>query len=66
MAENLGQNVTYTIKGDTLTMTVDLSQDNGLSGTGKSHGIATTHGNQTIVHNGAVVKVGVNVYKPIH
>ncbi len=65
MAENLGQNITYTIKGDVLTMVVDLSQDQGLTPTGKSHGIASSHGNQTVVHGGKVVKVGVNVYRPV-
>jgi len=65
MAESpLGLNATQSIDGDILTLKIDLSKDSGPSSTGKSRTIGTTSGNQTLVHNGQIVKVGVNVYIP--
>jgi hypothetical protein len=56
------ENVNIAIKGDILTITVDLSQTHGASSSGKSIVIASTQGNQKLNHpSGAVL--GVNVYK---
>lgn len=57
------QNIKTDIKGNTLTITVDLSQSGQRSASGKSIVIASTHGNTGIVHNGETISVGVNVYK---
>ena len=55
------QNVKFDIKGDTLTITVDLKQRQGKSASGKTTVIATTQGNTSLNHpSGAVV--GLNVY----
>ena len=53
-------NVEYKIDGNILTMTVDLSKDNGLSASGKTHTVASTKGNVQVQPN---VYVGLNVYK---
>jgi hypothetical protein len=54
-------NVQFDIKGDKLTITVDLSKRNGKSASGKTTVIATTSGNTALNHaSGAVV--GLNVY----
>ena len=61
----MGDNVEVTVKGDTLTITVDLSKRLGPSATGKTIGIATTRGNQPIspsfAHSSGAV-IGLNVY----
>ncbi len=55
------QNVVMTVKGDTLTITVDLAKTLGPSGSGKSILIASTEGAVTIP--GRSEKIGLNVYK---
>lgn len=65
MAMNLvGQNVVMEVQGNTLVITVDLSQSFGVSGSGKSTIIATTGGNVSVPGQEAV-KVGLNVYCPV-
>ena len=59
--ETVGENVTYAIKGDKLTITVDLSHEGGRSATGKTIRIASTEGNVKI--NGTEAVMGLNVYK---
>lgn len=51
------------VKGNILTITVDLSHEEGISSSGKSMVIASSHGNQPIGATGA--KIGLNVYKPV-
>lgn len=66
MAETitLGTNVKATIKGSSLTLTVDLSQTNGQSKSGKTRTIGTTRGNARIVDNdGNEFVIGLNVYR---
>lgn len=59
--KEVGTNVQYQIKGDVLTITVDLSKRGGKSATGKTISIASTQGNQKLDHaSGAVI--GLNVY----
>lgn len=54
------KNITTSIKGTILTITVDLSKDYGMSSSGKSKIIASSEGNVTIGDNG--VKLGLNIY----
>ena len=59
------QNVEFEIQGDQLVIRVDLSQELGVSSSGKSVIIATTGGN-VAVPGWEAVKVGLNVYRPQH
>jgi hypothetical protein len=57
------KNVEIKVDGDKLTIIVDLSQEFGLSSSGKSVTIASTEGN-VVVPGYEEVKIGLNVYKP--
>lgn len=57
----LGSNVVVDIKGDILTITVDLSRRLGRSASGKTTKIASTNGNQSLGHKSLAV-LGLNVY----
>ena len=57
------QNVAFEVQGDQLIIRVDLSQELGVSSSGKSIIIATTGGN-VAVPGWEAVKVGLNVYRP--
>lgn len=60
----IGKNVKAEVKGDILTITVDLSKNQGRSASGKSDIIATTSGNVAIDGtNGAVL--GFNLYRKV-
>ncbi len=48
-------------EGDTLTITVDLSQDHGPSASGKTIRIATSGGNKPIEGTDAII--GLNIYR---
>ncbi len=61
--KKLKQNVEFEIEGDQLVIRVDLSQELGVSSSGKSVIIATTGGN-VAVPGWEAVKVGLNVYRP--
>lgn len=56
------KNIQMEITGDTLTITVDLSQTYGKSGSGKNIIIASSEGNQAIPGK-EEVKIGLNIYK---
>lgn len=56
---SVGENVTATITGNSLTLKVDLSAKGSPSKTGKTVVIASTRGNANV--NG--VNVGLNVYR---
>jgi len=55
------QNVNFSVKGNTLTITVDLTKRLGPSKSGKTVGIASTQGN-VAVPDGKGAVVGLNVY----
>jgi hypothetical protein len=55
-------NVKLSQDGNTLTITVDLSQNLGPSKSGKTIMIASTEGNVSAPKDGAV-KIGLNVYR---
>lgn len=54
-------NVKFDIKGDVLTITIDLSKRFGRSASGKTIKIASTNGNQATGHKSGAI-VGLNVY----
>ena len=56
------KNVEMTLKGNILTITVDLSKEFGPSSSGKTIIIATTEGNAAVPGR-EDAKVGLNVYK---
>lgn len=56
-------NVKLDLKGDTLTITVDMSHNGGNSSSGKSQRIASSMGNQPIP--GSDAKIGLNIYRPL-
>ena len=58
------QNVKLTVKGNILTIEVDLSQTFGASASGKSITIASTKGNAQVPGTKGI-KVGLNVYSPV-
>ena len=60
----VGQNIEMSLEGNKLTLTIDLSKQFGISGSGKSHIIASTGGNVSVPGNESV-KIGVNVYRPV-
>ncbi len=55
-------NIKTDIKGNILTITVDLSKTGKTSSTGKNRLIATTGGNVTVKDD---IKMGLNIYKPV-
>ncbi len=57
------KNIEIKVDGDKLTIIVDLSQEFGLSSSGKSITIASTEGNVSVPSR-EEVKIGLNVYKP--
>lgn len=58
------KNVNMAVNANILTITVDLNQEFGKSGSGKSIVIASTEGNQTVPGT-ADVKIGLNVYRKV-
>ena len=54
------QNIKYEVKGDTLTITVNLKERHGLSGSGNTVTVAGTQGNVKIGHGD--IAMGVSVY----
>ena len=56
------KNVNLTVNGNVLTITVDLSQNQGKSASGKNTIIASTGGNIEIP-NGNGAKLGLNIYR---
>ncbi len=56
------QNVNMAVKGNILTITIDLSQRNGRSASGKTINIASTHGNVAVPGSMKGETIGLNVY----
>ncbi len=57
------KNIEAKVQGDKLVITVDLTKNFGLSGSGKSIIIASTEGNVPVPGR-EEIKIGVNVYRP--
>jgi hypothetical protein len=62
--DNIMLNLTQSLKGDILTLTIDLSKVGPASSTGKSLKIASTEGNVS-VDGRPDFMLGLNVYLPI-
>lgn len=56
-------NIDAEIVGDKLVMTVDLTQELGLSSSGKTTLVASSRGNKIVEFNGENIYVGINLYK---
>ena len=61
--ETVGRNISYKVKGQKLTIEIDLAEDFGRSASGKTIVIASTQGNKPVegADNGAII--GINCYK---
>jgi len=57
------KNVEIKTEGTKMIITVDTSKEFGPSASGKNITIASSEGNQDVVINGKVVKIGLNVYR---
>lgn len=57
-------NTKFAVKGNILTITIDLSQNLGMSATGKSQMVASTHGN-VLVEGTDGLTVGLNAYRKV-
>jgi len=57
------QNIETRLEGNKLTLVIDLSQEFGLSSSGKSITVASTGGNISVPGR-EEVKMGINIYKP--
>lgn len=63
-AEGQTQGCNMVVKGNMLTITIDLTKNEGRSASGKTIVIASSHGNQKItLPDGNAAWVGVNCYK---
>ena len=60
---NTVKNIDMRVEGDRLIITVDLTQEYGLSSSGKSITIASTDGNVSVPEH-EHIKAGVNIYRP--
>jgi len=58
------KNVDMKVTGNKLVITVDLSESQGKSASGKSEIIATTGGNQDVPQKEGV-KIGLNIYRKV-
>lgn len=57
------ENIDYEVKGDTLTIKIDLSQEHGESKSGKSIVVASTRGNKRIKeYEKKNIMLGLNCY----
>jgi hypothetical protein len=61
--EERTKNVEMELEGDILTIRIDLTQEHGLSSTGKSVTVASTGGNLPLGIDG--IKLGINAFKPL-
>lgn len=59
----IGKNIEARIEKNKLILEIDLSQDFGLSGSGKSRIIASSEGNAPAPGQ-PEIKIGLNVYRP--
>jgi len=57
-------NIKTAVKGNVLTITVDLSKTHGTSSSGKSEIVASTQGNIDVPGKPGV-KMGLNIYRPV-
>jgi len=58
------ENMTARVEGNKLIIEVDLTGNMGVSGSGKSVGVASTHGNARVEGHPEFM-FGLNVFKPL-
>jgi hypothetical protein len=58
--QHFGDNVQYSLKGDVLTLVIDLAHRGPRSASGKTTRVASTQGNKVIP--GTEVALGLNAY----
>lgn len=56
------ENVNMSVKGNILTIEIDLTKDLGKSASGKTNVVATTRGNVPVPGH-EEIKIGINAYK---
>ena len=61
---DIGRNIDATIKGDKLTLVIDLKATTLRSVSGKSDVLATTNGNVKVEGTDGL-KVGLNIFSPV-
>lgn len=59
----MATNIKTEVKGDILTITVNLSEDHGPSKSGKTLIVASSHGFTNIDHKGSNIGISINVTK---
>jgi len=57
----IGTNVSMEVKGNIMTLTIDLSEEHGMSSSGKTKVVATTSGSKNIATPVGNVLIGVNI-----
>ena len=62
----IGNNVSARIEGTKLILEMDMISDLGISGSGKSHLVASTRGNVSVLFDNTTYKLGINLYKPVN
>ena len=60
-AVNIGQNIIAKVNGDTLTLSIDLSADQGPTKSGKNRMVATTGGTVKLPSGGSML---LHLYRP--
>ena len=59
----IGTNVKMEIKGNIMTISIDLSEEHGMSSSGKTKVVATTSGSRAISTPAGNMLVGININK---
>lgn len=59
----MATNIKTRIEGNKLVIEIDLAEEHGLTGSGKSIKVASSDGNMSVPGR-EDVKIGLNVYKP--
>jgi hypothetical protein len=62
----VGTNVEYRVEGNKMIITVDLTENNGVSNSGKTNVVATTSGSKWVDTPKGKFMVGVNVNSKIN
>lgn len=62
--KKVGRGVKYSVENDVLTIQINLTQEYGLSSSGKNVIIASTGGNKNLAGMPDGYKIGINCYRP--
>jgi len=61
--QSMATNIMARLEGDKLILEIDLTQEHGPTGSGKSTKVASSDGNMAVPGR-EEIKMGINVYKP--